>query len=267
VPGHSTASTPSAASIRSQSFLQATDATYTPTGTWTTNNALSGVYGHSVKNTTAANASMSIAFTGTDLDLVLVAIDNAALAVTGAPFSITVDGSPFAPSGYPTTTSDQMRQASNGGPVKYTPMVIPIHGLTNTAHTIVVTHTGSAGQSLSINGHFVPSPTPPTIIIDKVNYLGTAGYATYVALGGAGASTTVDDIYNGIIDTVVARFPADSSVVTIDPNALGFNPATMIGNTDGINIHLNDVGNQFYANNIVDKIRSLTARNGLVRTT
>lgn len=251
--------------IRAQSFLLATDASYTYTGTWLSNGTLAGMLGHTVRYTTTAGDKVSIAFTGTDIDLVLTAIDNAALGVSGAAFTIKVDGVTVAPVGYPTTTGDQIRQATNGGPVKYGPMVIPLRGLSAGAHTIVLTHAGTTGQGLYVNGHLVPSPTPPTIIVSKVNYLGAGGYATYVALGGAGASTAVDDIYNAIIDTVVARFPLDGSVRVIDPNGLGFDPATMVGNTDGLNVHLNDFGNQFYSNNLVDVVRSLTPRNGLVR--
>ncbi len=256
--------------IRAGSYKLATDASYTYSGTWLANAALPGVLGHSVKYTQTNGASVSIAFTGTDFDLVLLGLDDAALGVVGSTFSITVDGasqdSALAAAGYPNTCSNQMRRTKAAGPVKYGPMVIPLHGLSAGAHTIVVTHTGTTGQALYVNGHLVPSPTPPTVIVSKVNYLGSAGYATYVALGGAGAATSVDDVYNGIIDTVLARFPSDGSIQVIDPNALGFNPATMIGNTDGLNVHLNDTGNHFYAMNLVNKIRNLSARNGLTRT-
>lgn len=251
--------------IRAQSYVLATDASFTYSGTWLANAALAGVLGHSVKYTSTVASSVSIAATGTDFDLVLMGLDDAALGVVGSAFTITVDGSAFAPAGYPTTASNQTRRTTAGGPVKYTPLVIPIRGLSAGAHTIVVTQAGSAGQFLYVNALMVPSPTPPTILISKVNYLGAYGYSVYAALGGTGASTGVDDAYNAIIDSVVARFPADGSIQTIDQNALGFNTATMIGNSDGLGIHLNDLGNQFYANNLVKKIRALTARNGLVR--
>ena len=98
----------------------------------------------------------------------------------------------------------------------------------------------------------------------KVLEVGTStGYST--SYPGVGASTTIDDIYNGIIDTVVARFPSDNSIKVIDPNAAGWDPTTMIGNTDGFHIHKNDKGERFYCDMYMAVINALQPREGLVK--
>jgi hypothetical protein len=210
---------------------------------------------------------------GTDFDLVLLGWD---AATAGAAFTVTVDGTPYTGGvvngniaastvGYPTTSNTQM-QSSGGSALNhgFCQMAIPLHGLSSAVHTIVVTHTGSAGQFLAVDSLLTQSPNPQTIVVPQVAHLGALGYLSY----GFGSSATIDDIYNSIIQTVVGLFPSDGSVQTWNPNTAGWNPIYGVGghlsSMDPTGVHPHDGGMAFIADSLMGLLNSLTAREGLV---
>ena len=200
---------------------------------------------------------------GTDFDVILLGTDDGAVGLGGATFAITVDGAPFRPpAGTPTTCSNQQRNTAPVGNSAYTQMAIPIHGLANTMHTIVLSHADVTGRFLWYQCLLQPNPTPVTIVINKAARL--ASYAVYQANGAANAGWVTDQLYNGLIDTVVARFPSDQSVVVFDPNASGWDPSTMISSIDGLGVHPNDIGMACFADGIMSILNTLSARQGMI---
>lgn len=238
----------------------------TYTGSWSMALLSTSCSSSSVALTTTANDTVSIPITisgaAVPVSLVLLGIDNSANAVNGASYSITVDG------GTPITgtTSDQMRKTAHTPPNNnFGQLAVPIGTLAIGAHTIVLKHTGTTGQQLWFDCALVETPTPPTIMAFKLPQLPAGGYA---AVGG---SWVLDQLYNGLIDTVVARFPSDQSIVAVDPNTASlpdgrvWNSGAMIGNTDGLLTHLSDAGNRFYADIGIAALNSLPYRAGQSR--
>lgn len=246
--------------IRASVKTEDTAAGWTYTGTWTAdagNNTLSNNTAH---HTSTPGDKATITMTGTDFDLIILGFDASGAGLTGAAYTVKVDGVTFTTG----TANDQTRKTGHTPPnTGYSQLAVPLRGLTSASHTIEVSHTGTAGTYLYVDALLTAGTTPPTVIIPKCPQLTTAGYSA--AYPGVGAGWTTDQVYNSLIDTVVARFPNDQSVVAWDPNANGWNPSTMIGNTDGFQVHLNDVGNGFYADGLMGVLNTLTARNGLVR--
>lgn len=248
--------------IRSGSGLQDTNAAFVYDATGWTAQSATNFSGGTAHYTTTPGKKVTITTpVGTDFDLMTVGFDS---VVTGAAFTVTVDGvnimSSLAVAGYPTTTKNQVAQ-DHVTTSQWTPMAIPLRGLSNQAHTVVLTHAGNSGEYLYANRLLTPTSTPPTIIIPKIARLPSAGYAAYT---GASASWTTDQIYNGLIDQVVARFPSDQTVITWDPNANGWDYTTMIASTDGQSLHPNDLGMACYADGIISILNALPARKGLI---
>lgn len=251
--------------IRAASLVDnAASATVVYTGTWT--HSTTSTYASSAKVSFTSTNGDKVVFTesGTDFDLVLIGLDASGSGSTGTLFEVWVDGVLHS-SG---TTNDTTRKTQSGaGNTGVGQLCVPIRGLAAGSHTVDVRHVGTGGTFLFVDGLIIVDDTPPTIIVMKTAELPAAGYATYTGGGGVGASEATDAIYDGIIDTVVAPFTADESVVVFDPMAEGFDPATMIGGTDGLFVHLNDVGNAFYATELLKIIRNLGPRAGLVLDT
>lgn len=255
--------------IRAKSRVENNDAAWTYTAGWANAAGFPGLSGGNRQATTTANSTGTITIGG-DCDLILVGIDDSALGVTGSAFQVRIDGVLFA-SG---TTSNQTRKTqftsglTAGGNYGFGQLAVPIRGLSAGSHTLEVKHTGSAGHLLMLDCLLAPRDgtpyPPPTIIIPKNPEFSAAGYASYVALGGTTASRAVDLIYNGLLDGVIANFPA-GEVIAWDPMEHGFNAAIHIGNKDGASVHLNDTGTAFYANGLFDLINGLPPRDGLIR--
>lgn len=254
--------------MRAQSRIEDEDASNTYTGTWATIGSLTNVSNTAVHYTSTVGSKVSRSITvpaSGEIDVIMLAIDDFAMTTSGgqggAPYKITCTGQ----ADILGTTSNQHRITGHGPNSNYSTMVERITGLTPGASvTVTLEKTGAAdGTILWFDGFLLGSATPPTVAVLKPGTLTSAQYATIAAGGGTGASPATDAIYAGIVDTVVAQFPADSSVVALDPNAAGFNATTMISNADGLNVHLNDLGNACYADLILAKLNSLPARLGL----
>lgn len=247
--------------LRADHVVSDSDASFVYTGSWatlTTNVLASG----SAHYTFTANDKVTITTpSGTDFDLVLIALDS--VTGTGAPYEVRVDGSLVA-SG---TTHNQTRKTQLVLNAGYSQMTVPLRGLSAGVHSIELKHVGSNGQFLYTDGLLVPSTHPPTVIVNKTAPLPAAGYATYNNWPGvtaSSASEATDLIYDALIDDVIEPFAGDDSVLAFDPKATGFDTDTMIGGRDGAYVHLNDRGNAFYAGQLLKIIRNLEPRVGLV---
>lgn len=239
-------------------------------GSWTHQTAQTQRSGANQSFTTAVGASVTITTpVGTDFDLILIGLDDAVIGFAGAAFTVTVDGvSQVARAGFPFTCSNQLRYtqaAGNAIPSSASQMRVPLRGLSSQAHTVVLTHAGSAGQALFFDCLLRKSATPPLVFVMKVPQLTATGYAAYVAAGGTGASYAVDQVYNGLVDTVLSSYSA-SEVISFDPNSTSnpfglWTPSTMLA-ADGI--HPNDAGCAYCADNIMPILNALPARAGLV---
>lgn len=264
--------------IRAGSSLQDTNAAFVYTGTWT-NSPNVKVPGSNSHNTTTPGDHVTVTTpVGTDFDLIILGGDT---TIVGPAFTVTVDGvditAALAAAGFPVTANAQFSETKQVATCPWVPLAIPLRGLSNAAHTVVVTHAGSAGQTLFVNRLLTPSAAPPTVIINKANQLPAGGYANYVTNGNAlgSPSFATDQIYNGLIDTVVARFGAvttltssakaiaDRSIVVFDPMAAGWDPTTMIASTDASHIHPNDKGMGCYADGLRAALNALSPRNGI----
>lgn len=248
--------------LRASSIVgNAASPTVVYTGAWTHTGASYASEG-SVSFTSANGAKVVFTQSGTDFDLVLIGLDASGSGSTGTAFEVWVDGV-LHTSG--TTNNTTRKTQSGAGNTGVGQLCVPIRGLASGSHTIDVRHVGTNGTFLFVDGLIVVNPTPPTIIVCKTAELPAAGYATYTSGGGVGASEATDGIYDSIIDTVVAGFPADGSIQVFDPMTVGFDPDTMIGSADGLFVHLNDRGQAFYAGELLKIIGGLPPRAGLVR--
>lgn len=244
------------------------DTAFTLSAGWNTVASTSASAG-GLKWTSTVGATATIAsIFGTDFDLIVMGLDDAALGqVACQAVEVRVDGALVATvdlrSQHRKTTYTGHPAIGQAGFCQY---AIPLRGLSAANHSIEVKHNGAAGQILYLDCLLVASATPPTLILLKKQQFGAAGYATFNAIANnAGASWATDQVYNGLLDTVVARFPNDGSIQVIDPNIYGWNAATMIGNIDGASVHLNDRGNAYYADLIMDRLNALPYRDGLGR--
>lgn len=247
--------------IRAGSITPWTDSSFVFTGSWATFPGVAGTRAGTLNYTTTAGDKFVKTWTGPDIDINLLALDDSS-GLAGAPFTMKLDGVAYAPAGYPTTTGNQFRTTLMSA--AFAPMSIPVRGAGAGVHTLEITK-GSGANYLFVDCSMIPSPNPMTVVIEKVAALTTAGYNSYISTYGAtGAGPAVDAVYNQIIDDVVARFPSDGSIVVVDNNAAGFNPATMVSTSD--NLHRNDIGEDFIANNMFKTITALAPRDGLVKT-
>jgi hypothetical protein len=255
--------------IRSNAFLDdAPSGSVVYTGTWTHQGSIARAMSGTQSFTSTNGDKVTITTpVGTDFTLVLIGLDDAQTGLNGAAFTITVDGNPYpVPFGIQSTCSNALRFTGPQSPLTSGTgqLAIPLVGLSNQAHTVVLTHADTTGKFMLLDGLLTTNPNPRAIMLNKVAQLPQFGYNAYVANGGLGASFAVDLIYNAIVDTVVNRFPKDQSILVFDPNnptnpAGVWNPATMI--SDGI--HPNDRGSAYYADNIMAILNTLQPRLGL----
>ena len=169
----------------------------------------------------------------------------------GAAWSLTADGAPYKTG----TTNNQTRKTPTGTGTSQ--IVIHVDGLPAGDHAMILTHTGTSGQFLYLDCILRESPTPPTIVLVKFAGVTSTGYAVF-----PGSGPALVPIYDAIVDAVAAKFPADGSVIVMDPKAAGFDPAQHTG-ADGTHAH--DAGAQIIAAQLADVVNGLPARNGLVR--
>jgi hypothetical protein len=234
--------------FRASSVVEQTDASVTPPAHPTTSSA--SIYsGGSITSTTTPGDTFTITTTHPSIDLVLLAIDNSALGTTGAPFSVTVDGVAFATG----TTSDQMLKSTstNFAQAPSVQMCVPIYNMGSGTHTIVITHTGSAGQILCLDGYLIVSATPPIVLLNTIEHLDEA------ASGDTGINA-VADTYSALAKSIQGRFPP-GAVVLFDVVGMGgatvgagpytgaWNPTMMLNHSSGDFVHPLETGSAFYA--------------------
>lgn len=172
----------------------------------------------------------------------------------GATYSITVDG------GAPVTgtTSDEHRFGALDN--CFAPKVVTLGPLAAGAHTIEITCT--VGSKLLVDdGFLVESLTPPTVLVMKEVELPAAYYALLPTYGASYAKT---QLYNGFIDSELALWPNDESVITMDITAYGYDKALHISAADGAYAHFNDAGERLAANAILKRLNQLASRVGLI---
>lgn len=249
--------------LQAQSILQDTNAAFAYTGTWTSQ-ALAGLPGGNSHFTSTNGNHVTVTTpAGTDFDLMLLGWDDTAVGSTFAAFTVTVDGG--APANFawnPGTTSLQCKQGTSvGAGFNSVPLCIPLRGLSNATHSIVVTHNDTTGRFLYVSQLLTKSPTPPTIMFVKWIYPAAAGLAA------AGITTAQIDTFNGYIDTVAARFPSDGSVLVADPLHAGWDSSTMISSQDSsAHVHPNDLGMKCWADSVMQVLarQALPPRQGLI---
>lgn len=232
--------------IRAGSVRQETDTT--STGTWTTQTS-ANLSGGSGQYTTTPGAART--FTARNGDSIVLLGWDASAGLSGAAWSLTADGAPYKTG----TTNNQTRKTPTGTGTSQ--IVIHVDGLPAGDHAMILTHTGTSGQFLYLDCILRESPTPPTIVLVKFAGVTSTGYAVF-----PGSGPALVPIYDAIVDAVAAKFPADGSVIVMDPKAAGFDPAQHTG-ADGTHAH--DAGAQIIAAQLADVVNGLPARNGLVR--
>lgn len=253
---------------------------FTFTGTWTAHTGQtysSGANNHSTV-TNGDHADYTIATAG-DYSLIVLAVDDeayiAAGGVAGAAFQVKVNGT-VVKSG---TTSQQLRMSgqSGGSGVALGQMVAAFMPGLQVGDVVSLVHNDTTGKVLWLDVLLQKDPRPQnTVIINKLHHRLAAGYSVYAL----GASWTDDQDFNAAIDEVVALFGTlntdttpgvngltDQTIMIWDPQANGFDATSMVGNTDGFHLHLNDLGTIHYARGIKRILNSLAVRNGLVKTT
>ena len=220
--------------------------------------------GGSVYSSTASGDKITVTTTQPSIDLVLMALDDTAMGVTGSTFSVTVDGTLHSTG----TVSNQAKKSGSGTYKQsdYTQMCVPCYGMGAGTHTIVLQNTATG--TLQFNGYLIPSATPPVIVIDYTPHLSDAFWSNFHTIAGYGPSTAaagnlIVDIYNGLVNTVVSQF-TDGNVLIYDPNQSGLwnnadGPASgggMVNPSD--HGHPNDWGTTHYPDrNHADSLRTI----------
>lgn len=228
--------------LRSSSIVHDDDASIAYAGTWAST-SVNDYAGGKVKTASVNGSTATWSFTGTGIDVILIAIDDSAFGTPGTTFSLTVDGSVTATG----TTSNQMRKPvglyNNSA---YTQMCVPLRGLSNTSHTIVLTHTGVNTTGLGFDGYLIPSATPPWIVVNKIPHFDALFYS------GVGAGSNVlMDTYSAFIDTIIAGAGlTDGKIIVYDPLKSGLWDFTTMINTGDYG-HPRDTGVSFYAHEIL----------------
>lgn len=242
--------------LRAASYLLHTDASVVKVGAWTTASGTAWAGGSAVYSTTPGD-KFTITTTATDVDLVLVGLDDDAAAVNpGAAFSVNVDGVVKATG----TTSRQHLKPNDSNPyfsasqtfsLPYGPMIVSLENLGVGTHTIEVTHTGLSGEQLTFNMYMTRSATPPlAIVLNKLPSISAEGLAL---LGGAVTNADAAP-FNSMLDDVCALFN-DGTVFTYDPLLSGlWDPETCCA-TDGDGIHHSDRGTAHYTLEIPNLLR------------
>lgn len=244
--------------LRASSYTHDSDGSLTYAGTWTTVSA-NDLGGGACRSTTTPNSTVTFTTTQTDIDLVLLGIDNANAGAAGSNFTVTIDGVQVVDG----TTSDQCKMSagtSGSSPYNhaaYCQMCVPLRGMAAGTKTIVVKHTGAAGQILRFDGYLVASATPPWIVLNKLGHFSPLVYSS-LGFGGSDADL---DIFSATCDSIRAAH-SDGKVLVfdpLDPVASGgvWDYTTMVNNTDFV--HLTDVGAAHFKRGIVSKLQECVA--------
>lgn len=232
--------------FRSSAVKGHADASVAYAGTWTTPSS-TGYQGGAAHQTTVVGSTATITTTETALDLILIGQDDTKLGVTGSTFSVTVNGS-----AYTTGTVSNQAYAKGGSPDNgtghntadfgFVQMAVPVEGMPAGTNTIVITHTGSAGQSLAFNCWLKRAATPPWVFANTlVRFL--AG--DYTDNGGTLFSKAQQAAYDALLLTIVQKF-TDGRVVycdfrdKIDPSIWGDSVPSSYFLVDGV--HMRDIG-------------------------
>lgn len=212
--------------------------TVTLAGSWSTTSSAGLMYGFGkVTSTPGATWKATVPAGATEIGVVLIGGDNAAAGNTGAPFTIQLNGTVV----HTGTTHNQMKATGWGANWGYVQMVVPVTGLNPaTSNEIVVTHTGSSGALLMVNGWLKPKATPPWVVASCLAEMAPATYATY------GFTKVGQDQYRELLRAVAARHP---NVILYDPSESGkWNYSTYLV-SDGV--HQNEAGHAHYAREIM----------------
>jgi hypothetical protein len=234
--------------LRASAMTGPTDASIVYTGTWTTTSSVNDVGNGAYRFTTTPGDKVTITTSLQNLDLVLLAIDDANFGAAGAAFTVKVDGSVYTTG----TTSNQMKKTSGaGGPTAYNQspycaFCVPVGGLSAGSHTIEISHTGVGGAKLCFNSYLTRAATPPRIVLGKLPYW---NWAQINALIGTSLTNAIADVYRAMNDTLVSRF-SDGRVICFDPMESGeWDFTTMINTQDYV--HPLDTGTGFYLRTLI----------------
>jgi hypothetical protein len=225
--------------------------------------------GGTAVQTTTPGGKVTINVTDKDaIDLVLIATDDAALGVVGAPFTVKVDGvvrstatsfqlhNPGRTVNIKHTTSNQHQNSGAYFNPKFCQMTVSLTGIGAGAHTITVEHAGNNGDQLTYNGYLVPAATPPWIVTNTIWDFPDATYtAAPLSFASAAVGKQTAEWFNEIVRQVAALF-ADGRVIVFDPVATGrFDPSKHVSTGDGV--HHSEEGIAFYE---FEVIKLLNAR-------
>jgi hypothetical protein len=240
----------------------------TADGTWSDVSS-TGYLGGVASKTTTPGGKITIPLTDVDaIDVVLIGYDDTALSVTGAPFTIKVDGVTHTPAAsfaltnpartisLGATTSNQMQNTGVYDDYKFCQMVIPITGIGAGSHTVTIEHAGGSGQ-LIYNGYMIPSTTPPWIVTNCIWIFPDVAY-TSAPMGYASAALgkQAADWFNQVVRLIAAQFT--DRVILYDPSESGrWNPAVHV--SAGDLIHHSELGVSLYAREIIRKLNERIA--------
>jgi hypothetical protein len=219
-------------------------------GTWG-ENTQAQLPGGKNKSSTSTSAQYTIPFTGTACAVLLTGRNNTGGINTpiGGIAKIEVDGVVKAE-----VSLENACLTGTELSLVFCPVVVPLLGLSNTAHTIKVTNVGAAGTVMYAEQLLNLSETlPPTVFIMKQLYL-----PEYVEEGSKAAVT----LYNEALEKVVNELVAGGyPVQAIETNA-GLPPESERSSYIKQR-HPNDKCFAVYANNAIAEINKLAYRQGL----
>lgn len=202
------------------------------TGTWTviTGAAFASAGRYSTCN--SPGTSVSIDFTGSDLTFLLLGSTD---QTSGSPFEVLVDGHP-----YGTGTTVAQGIPSINKPYPWVPVPFTVRGLDpSVTHRATLRHTGTQGQVLAVDSALRWGRNPPRVTLFPPPILLSSGYAAYPSP----YATEEDSLeFKALFRDVLARFPADGSVVAADDS--GWDPGTMTG---GDGLHPDTEGHRYLA--------------------
>ncbi len=200
----------------------------------------SGYIGGSAQKTTTPGGKATISITNQPaVDIVLTALDATAQGVTGAPYTVKLDGTTVATG----TTHNTMKATGAYNDYKHVQQVVSLTGIPAGAHTITVEHAGASGNVLIYQGYMLPAATPPWIV---ANVLWPVPAATYTSLGRTPADAA---IFNQIVIDAAAQF-TDGRVFVYDPVGSGRWDTTVHVST-GDGTHQSEIGHGLVGHEII----------------
>lgn len=168
---------------------------------------------------------------------------------SGGTFTITVDGTVLA-------TVDANAGIADNASTTFWPSLTRISGLTNGAHTVVMTAAGDGYVDFewAAGNAFAASDTLPAVFSAGPLRMNTNGYALGASLWNGGSNRAVED-YNAINRTVCAEFASDGLNVSAVDAYLHYNPDTG-GMVHDDNVHPNDLGHGIIAASFTEAVES-----------